>query len=212
MHSSDQMWTNFVALIDGLIEDRPTLDDGMNRLLAYCREAAPEFDTVWDQIASLDFAQDQSALTEWVTQLFAAEPPAATVNGLWFGLFNPSNEDEQSEIEELSQLYMTGSASFDPSQPYGEWPCHPVYLPEDRYADSQVLPAIYLAVAATGEEDLFPLGEPILGYGYVALTLIQWMRDPEIAPRLLGDAKQRAVAFGHDGGDRFIAGVLGESQ
>lgn len=210
---SKQVWRDVNGLIEGLVQDKPTMAAGMERLLGYCRDAAPELSSLWDELAALDYVGDLKTLSEWLVGLLGSEPPGPEINGLHFGLFNPSTDIETDDGRDVasSQTYLCGSARFDPRTPYNGWQCGPEYFPAGRYADSAVLPQINIKLALATNEDSFDqvyvLGEPLLGHGYLALVINEWMRGP-LKNHLLGAAEFRGVSFGHDSGDLYMAGVL----
>lgn len=202
------MWSDMPGLLEAILRERPSLRQGMESLLDYCQEAAPAHKSVWDSLRAIDFEADADRLSAWVNDVFASEPPAAEINGLWFGLYNPCRDPELEGLpEETSQLYVAGSSSYDANDFWNGWLYQLEYRPTSGYANSRVIPAIYDGVAATGDDNCFPLGEPILCHGYIALVLSTWIDGP-MKLALLGNAPLRGIAFGHDGGDPYHAGDI----
>jgi hypothetical protein len=197
------MWADIDCLLEGLIAAKPSFAGGLEQLFAYCKLAAPEYEQLWTALRQLDYKSDIDRLTAWIRDVLTEEPPDATINSLWFGLVNW----ELSDGLETTRLYIGGSATFDPSSPSNEFVCSLVYRPQSAYADSHILTTIYRRMAATSDEGIWPLGEPLLCHGYVALVLINWLDGP-VGDLMLGDAAYRAVVFGHDEGSTYRLDVL----
>jgi hypothetical protein len=176
---------------------------GMSRWFDYCDRVAPTQKKSWDQLRKLDFDADQRRLTEWLARLLVAEPPSGEINGFWFGLFNPCDDDGEPSC----QMYLGGSAGFDPESNYDEWVCNLSYFPDGRYANSQVLPEIYRLVDSVDDGHVSLLGEPFLCHGFLSLVVSNWCHGPTRL-QLLGNANFRAIVMGHDRGDFYRMAVL----
>ena len=176
--------------------------DGMTALIDYTAQAQPS--AKWDELRFLDYQADALALRDWLTGVLADEPPAPNVKAYWFGVFNPVVEDEAS-----CGFYVSG-ATEDYTPDSLDWACwtEETYLPQDRYAPSQVLPALYRT--AQRMEDAELLGEYTLCLGYVCLAVMEMARSLE--PRLfLGGAEERPIAAGFDAGDGLLLGLVRET-
>jgi hypothetical protein len=201
--SIERLFRESARLIADVAENPVPVEKGMKRWFEYCDRVAPEKKRLWSQLKKLDYAADARRLTNWLSRLLAADPPPKSINGLWFGLFNPCpREDEVS-----CQAYLGGSKEFDPRSDSNEWVCQLKYRPKGGYANSQILPEIYAQVNPLEEHDLMYLGEPFLCHGYLALVVANWCHGP-MRTKLLGSAKQRAVVMGHDSGDFYRMAVL----
>jgi hypothetical protein len=188
----DKIFRDVPKLIKRSVAKRIPLCVGMNEWIDYCERLQPA--KVWPRLRKLDYETDFERLSLWLTTLLVSEPPGRDINGRWFGLFNPCDDDGNGS----SQLYLAGSRRFEKP----DWPCNPEYFPESRYANSLVLPALYNACEKLKGEGS-NLGEAVLCHGYVCLVLSRWARGPLREP-LLGKAKSRALAFGHDSGDVYV--------
>lgn len=174
-----------------IIQTAPSVRHGMELLLDYCASQAPS--AVWAELLHLDFEQDSKNLHHWLQTLNAIEPPPAAIVAFWFGLFNTGSENTETGCE----LYVAGSPQFDPNT--AEWAVWNAgtYLPQGRYAASEVLPAIF---AACLENDVAEIGEYVLCLGYAALTVKSiWPQLPSTLR--LGEHGPRAVVVGFDEGD-----------
>jgi len=176
-----------------------TVAEGMSALIDLTAQAEPS--AKWDELRSLDYEGDALTLRGWLAGVLAAEPPASDVKAYWFGVFNPVVDDEAS-----CEFYVSG-ATEDYTPDTLDWACwtEETYLPQDRYAPSQVLPALYRT--AQGVEDAELLGEYTLCLGYVCLVVMAMARSLE--PRLfLSGAAPRRIAVGFDAGDGLLLGTV----
>jgi hypothetical protein len=201
----DRMFEESARLIAEVAANPQPIVQGMSKWLDYCASVAPAHEDVWAQLRKLDFENDQRLLTEWLSQLLTAEPPADDINGFWFGLFNPCNDDGEASC----QTYLGGSSDFNPDSDSDEWVCNLSYSPKGRYANSLILPEIYTLVDSIGddEDNVSYLGEAFLCHGFLALVISNWCHGAMKA-HLLGKAKSRAVVMGHDSGDFYRMAVL----
>jgi hypothetical protein len=186
--------------IEQLVRVPTPVRTGMFDLLDLCAKTKPS--PIWARFRDLDLESDQKKLTKWLRDLLESEPPPATINGLWFGLFNPYLGDGQP----TSCLYLAGSERFDPSMGDPDWACGPAYFPEGRYSSSEVLTKIYRdSNAAPG--GVSSQAEFALCLGYSCLVIAEWCRGP-LRQELLGGASSRGVAAGFDSGDVLLVDIL----
>jgi len=146
---------------------------------------------------------------------------------LWFGLFNPVYEGEDS-----ADIYVSGSP-YDPAN--GDWACAVCWKPRGAYARSRVLKEVFdisygeeglsygeealsyveegvsyydkAMLSEHGERFLMNDGEyPLcLAYGALAVRRLATELEPRV---LLGDAQRRALFVGFDSGDLICIGEL----
>lgn len=186
--------------IEQLVRASAPVRAGVFELIALCEEMAPS--PIWARFRELDWQSDQQGLTQWLKNLLEDEPPPSTINGFWFGLFNPYLDDGKPTC----RLYLAGSERFDPSMGDPDWPCHPAYFPEGRYSPSDVLTVIYRDSEAAGGR-VVPIAEYALGLGYSALVIADWCKG-SLRQELLGSATSRGVVAGFDDGDFLLIDVL----
>ena len=203
MIDTDRMFEESARLIADAASNPVPVTAGMSRWFEYCESVAPKKNALWSRMRRLDFDADTCRLSDWLSRVLAAEPPPEAINGLWFGLFNPCDDDGEASC----QVYLGGSTGFDPQSESDEWVCDLSYFPDGRYANSKILPEIYRHVDPIEEDDIGCLGEAFLCHGFLALVVSNWCHGPMKA-QLLGNAKQRAVALGHDSGDFYRMAVL----
>jgi hypothetical protein len=186
--------------IEQLVRVPTPVRTGMVDLLDLCARTKPS--PIWARFRDLDLESDQKELTSWLRKLLESEPPPTTINGLWFGLFNPYLDDGQP----TSCLYLAGSERFDPSMTIPDWACGPAYFPEGRYSSSPVLTKIYRdSNAAPGQ--VGGQAEYALCLGYSCLVIAEWCRGP-LRQELLGSVSFRGVAAGFDSGDVLLIDIL----
>lgn len=203
--------------VQQVVKSHTSVPDGMTELVGYCEASCPI--SVWDRILRLDFAKDVACLQAWLSHVLSDEPPAENIKAFWFGLFNPVIAGQTS-----CDLYLSGSVEFDPEDETHDWACwtDESYLPNGRYAKSQVLHEIYYIVHQSGQP-VFPypckrrglcsgnyscwLGEYVLCLGYACLSLKEVLQSIE-PTLLLGKARTRAVVVGYDSGDAILMGNI----
>ena len=172
---------------------------GMNALLDYTAQAQPS--AMWEVLRRLDYEEDAAALRAWLRQVLTEEPPPQGVRAYWFGIFNPVVD------EEVSCAFYVSGPTEDYTPDTLDWACwtDETYLPQDRYAPSPVLHALYRAAQGVDGAEL--LGEYTLCLGYACLAVAEVMRslDPVL---FLGDADERPVAVGFDEGDGLPLGTV----
>jgi hypothetical protein len=203
MVDPDKMFAQSAEMIANVATNPLPIASGMGQWLDYCDEVAPECNSLWNRLRSLNYDRDVENLTKWLRRLLRMEPPPDDINGLWFGLHNPVLDDGEPSC----QMYMGGSSGFDPSSSSNEWVCQLSWLPEGRYSPSEVLRELYRPVESVTANRVSYLGEPFLCHGYLAFVVSHWCNGPMRAS-LLGKAPVRAVVIGHDSGDFYRMAVL----
>jgi len=192
-----------------------SVTESMGRIIDMCAKLKPHPD--WPAFAALDYESDVRHLGTWLDQTFrVSEPPAATT-GLWFGLFNPVENEEPT-----ADLYLAGGHA-EPDD--ADWLYDLDWRPGGR-AHSVVLDAIYrlsyppgLLTSASSEaeksayesEAAKKLGNDAeynlcLAYGVFA---IEALAEGDRAATLSHGGVERRIAVGFDSGD-FV--VLGSSS
>lgn len=203
MVDTENMFAESCRLIARTATESLSPIESMRPWFEYCDRVAPEHASIWKRLRQLDFQSDSDVLTDWLTDLFRSEPPGASINGLWFGLFNP----ELDNCQVSCQMYISGSRAFNPDSESNEWACDLSWRPLGQYSTSPILDEIYRSVQPIEENDVSYLGECFLCHGYLASVLSLWCDGPERSI-LLGDAPMRAIAMGHDSGDFHRFAVL----
>lgn len=166
-------------------------------------------------------------IVEHLTELFQTDPPAGSINGLWFGLFEMMTEGDDEDAdealdEELDEdvaddalknemtLYISGSAKFNPDVRKPDWHCRPDWFPDGRYMQPSLLVHLNELRPQSESEEDFEADFHIVTCLIVPLTLLcvgEAVR--RMGPTLLlGTAAYRGIATGLDEGDKLDIGVL----
>lgn len=161
-------------------------------------------------LRTLQYDSEIEALKDlWFLPLLSEEPPVEKkVAGLWFGIFQPIREVEGSQDTIIANdFYFSGSDEFE-VDPTGDWACSAIdtYWPENRYAGSGVLKAIYNSVVGNGQiiaEDQY------LCVGYVAYAAKTFLSAAS-SEFLCRPGERVGVAVGWDSGDPLYLGYVTE--
>jgi len=172
-----------------------TIESSMRRLIERCHHCRPHSD--WQRLHALDYSL-LASLREWFSGVFRSEPPAATIRGLWFGLFNPCLADGTPTAD----IYVSGSERFSSDPHDNSWAVGPEWWPDSRYAESSVLSDIYgIAYETNALDPLQNDAEYPLCLAYGSLVVRDLLR--ESLPRL---AEPVGAAVGFDSGDFIVLG------
>ena len=168
---------------------------GMEQLLDYCEGNLPN--AAWEKLSQVDFESETTKPQAWLGNVLSSEPPRQEINAFWFGLFNPVRNGETS-----CDLYLSGSTRFDPEDETNDWATwdDSSYLPEGRYAHSQVLHEIYRQGSKT---EVAEECEYILCLGFASLAVKQIVKSLS-RELLLGQRERRELAIGFDSGDFLL--------
>lgn len=149
------------SYVNDVIKLNPSVNDGMKKLLDYCRNHYES--CAWDTIQNMDFKEDEQNIKEWLQDILENEPPCEEIDAFWFGLFDGIIDDE----EEACILYFSGVNCIDDED---ELDYEPVYIPDDRYSDSKILHDMSITLKNEGGK-IAEIGEYILCLGYAALVI-----------------------------------------
>ncbi len=176
------------------------IDESMRRLIDKCSAAVAHPD--WAELRQLPF-EDLAPLLAWIERPFRREPPGGDLQGLWFGLFNPVYNRAP-----VADIYVCGSTRFLADPHDNDWAVGPDWWPEDRYAASEMLAAIYRVAyreGGLGNDAEYPL---CLAYGALAVRDLLHGIGASVVYEAVGSV---GVAVGFDSGDFLLLGrVTGE--
>jgi hypothetical protein len=184
---------NTYGAVSDLMRCETDVVSGVRRLLEHCNGLCPN--SVWSEIAKLDFSSDSAYLKQWLNDLLATERTDDKIVAFWFGLFDETDPDGGA----FAQLYLAGAESYDPDDTDSEWACSAAYFPNGRYANSVVLKSISRMLSNAGE-DASRLDSYVLPLGYTSLAVADACRRLP-SDILCGSTTPRAVAVGFDSGD-----------
>jgi hypothetical protein len=156
------MFVESARIIADVATNPMPIASGMARWFDYCEKVAPEQKSLWKRLRKREFAKDADNLSHWFKRLLKKEPPPHSINGLWFGLYNPVLDDGEPSC----QMYVSGSSAFDPGSDLNEWVCQLSWRPKGQYSTSQILTELYRAVEPITQNQVSYLGEPFLCHGY----------------------------------------------
>jgi len=184
-------------IVDELRAHRP-IEVSMHAVIDRCTAARPHRD--WAVLRDLEYG-DVRGLVHWLAMPFQTEPHPRPLKALWFGLFNPILDGEES-----ADMYVCGSERFTPDPASNSWSVAPDWLPRSRCAESHILRNIYrIAYSRNGLQNdaEYPL---VLGYAVFAVRNLLATAD---APLILGSSPSLGVAVGFDSGDFILLGRFG---
>ena len=180
-------------LIQEVVRNETPVSRGMQDLIRWCSARRPHRD--WERLGRIRWEEDVQRLARWLESVLRDEPPAPTITGLWFGIFNPVVEDSAS-----ADLYVAGNPySGDP-----DWAVAPAW--EAPAARSAALAEIY-KVAWDGDEALGNDAEYPLALGYAALA-VRTLAATLNRTILLGSTQGRTFEVGFDSGDAMVVAKL----
>jgi hypothetical protein len=109
--------------------------DAIRELIDWCSSQQACDD--WKRLRDLDFTAEMGRLRAWLDDVLSAEPPNASVTGIYFGLFNPQYDDDEGPV---ADIYVAGGIYGD-----DDWlsAVKKHWWPNGRYARSQLLAQVY---------------------------------------------------------------------
>ena len=186
--------------IEQTAKNAKTIGTGMEELIDICEEH--HMHKGWSKLRGLDFEGDSEHLIRFFTDLLKEKPPAANIDGLYFGLFHP----EEIKGKVTCDLSVFGVPGLMDSN--GEWDDEEVYSVEEAEARSQVLAEIYVKAQQRGGVGHEAVAG--LAIGFATMIVLEICRE-EPETLLLGGAKQRAIVVGFEEGDCLLLGSVDSS-
>jgi len=185
--------------IYGLITSGKSAADALRSFFKFCERNFP--DALWQRLMVSDVDSDLSKLVMWLHDVLDAEPPRR-ITAFWFGMFNPYVNKKVS-----CGLYVAGSSKYREgvNEDIDAF-VSPVYFPERRYADSQVLAEIYRLTSRSKLEKRHA-AEEFGCLGFTAIAVSHLLRTVD-ARLLLGKCRERGVVVGFDSGDALKIGTI----
>ena len=189
------MWDSYDSIKDlhdylkELIRSSLDVKSAFVQLIDYCENKW--LHKHWQFFRGIEVEDDLAQLRQWLREVLVTEPPPQYVKAFWFGIFNPVRAGGLASCD----FYIMGSSEFDPKDESSDWACwsSDSYLPEGRYANSQVLATIYSLSLLGSDSDSQQRTEYVLCLGYTYLAVKEIWQDPP-----------RPIAVGFDSGDFLL--------
>lgn len=190
--------------IQELVTSDRSVSTCMDEIIAMCSCDVPHAD--WSRLSALDYDGDVASLSSWVGEVFEREPALFTIQGLWFGVCNPTYRGEVWADMHVAAL---GQYAPDDEELGWLWEEGKRHYPDNAYAHSSSLRSIYEigydAADSLGNDAQWPLCLAFAAFSAHSLLRGQTTRlVASSAPRI-------GVAVGFDGGDMLKIGELTES-
>ena len=183
--------------IEAEVRSSRSLEDSLERVISECEREVPH--NHWDSLRRVDI-EDSKVFARRLKQWFRNKALKAEINGLWFGIFNPSNGRWP-----IADFRVVGCSAFDADKNDNSWAANTqTWRPENR-AFSPVL-ANYYRLAyrenGLGNDAEYPL---CLAYTTLAIRDAIKASKPSV---FLRNADSVGISIGFDSGDFIVLGVL----
>ncbi len=164
--------------------------EAWNKLLDAHQEYAPR--PYWQELKDLEVEAQLESMNDWLNQIVTEEPIPDNVVAFWIGIVKFLDN-----TIEIPTIYLVGASSYDRDDI--DWACNPTYLPENRYAQPDVLQEID-DIAKTSSED-YELLDWILPLAFCAFVLDEIITKNLDKRLFLRTHNEVYFAVGHDSGD-----------
>jgi len=192
--------STILAKIRKLVASDRAVSVCMGEIVTVCSRDIPHAD--WSRLSALDYDGDVASLASWVAGVFQRQPAPFPIQGLWFGLCNPSKDGEV-----WADMYVGSVAQYaaDDEELSWLWKGERHY-PQDAYAHSASLRSIY-QIGYDGAGGLGDNAEWPLCLAFGAFAVRSLLRGK--STRLVASTAPRiGVAVGFDSGDMLKVGEL----
>ncbi|MGZ5530004.1 MAG: hypothetical protein ACXWJB_15115, partial [Limisphaerales bacterium] len=170
----------------------------MGEVIALCSRDVPHAD--WSRLSTLDYDGDVASLTSWIGGVFEKAPAPFPIQGLWFGLCNPTDGGAV-----WADMYVGSLAQYTAEDERLGWLWKGErHYPNDAYAHSTSLRRIY-EIGYNGDGGLGNDAEWPLCLAFGAFAVRSLLRGK--STRLVASSAPRiGVAVGFDSGDMLKVG------
>src|SRR5258707_6773786 len=160
------MSLNFSAIfakVKELVASDRSVSACMGEIIPICSRDVPHAD--WSRLSALDYDKDVASLTSWIAGVFQRQPAPFPIQGLWFGLCNPTKDGKV-----WADMYVGSVAQYaaDDEELGWLWKGESHY-PDDAYAQSASLRSIY-EIGYSGDGGLANDAEWPLCFAFGALA------------------------------------------
>ena len=199
---SDYDFEELFAAIDRAVKSEQTAPQALASVVDYCARVHKSPD--WKKLAALDIDSDIGRLTVQVAKELEAKPIPAALDGLYFGLFNPVIETDDSEELVTAGIHIAANPYDDDP----DWACAARWR-LDAPLDSHGLHAMYQIAYTGGKRQLENRAEYPVALTYGALLARDLVK--KLRQEFLGKARSRTIVVGFDSGDFLCIGRLDKS-
>ena len=164
--------------------------DAWSKFIDFHEQVVPK--TYWTSLRKLDIEAEQAEIVDWLTELVEHNAVPKSIVAFWIGIVKFADDDK-----EIPTIYFSGADTYEKDDI--DWACDPTYLPENRYAQPEVLQQID-DIARTDQEN-YEFFDWILPLSYCAFTFDEIFRTKIDGQTFLKGKSELFVAVGHDSGD-----------
>lgn len=172
-----------------------TIAARMHTVIDACERQLPH--AAWERLRRIDYERDLPELTGWLGAAWRDGAVRAGDQGLWFGMFNPWEEDEPT-----CDMYVASAPAYDSGSL--AWVAGIDPRDGSRRLHSAVLADIY-RIAYGAHDGLGTNAEYPLALAYGAIAAGTALAQGRLVPEL---ASLRGAAVGLDEGDGLCIGVF----
>jgi hypothetical protein len=188
------------AKIQELVASDRAVSECMAEIVTICSHDVPHVD--WPRFSALDYDRDVASLASWVAGVFQRHPAPFPIQGLWFGLCNPSENDKV-----WADIYVGSVAQYEADDEGLSWLWKGKrHYPKDAYAHSASLRSIY-QIGYDGGEGLGNDAEWPLCLAFGAFAVRSLLRG-KTTQLVESTAPRVGVVVGFDSGDMLKVGEL----
>ena len=188
------------AKIQELVASDHSASACMGEVIAICSRNVSHPD--WSRLYALDYDGDVASLTSWIARVFERQPAPFPIQGLWFGLCNPTAHGKV-----WADMYVGSLAQYAPDDEELGWLWKGErHYPEDAYAHSASLKSIY-EIGYSGDSGLGNDAEWPLCLAFGAFAVRSLLRG-QSTQLVASTAPRIGVAVGFDSGDMLKIGEL----
>jgi hypothetical protein len=191
-------FSTIFAKIQELVASDLSPGASMREIIIICSRDVPHAD--WARLSAIDYDGDVAFLAPWIAGVFKREPAPFPIQGLWFGLNNPT---ENGKV--LADMYVGSVAGYVPDDEEMSWVWKSKrHYPEDSYAHSTSLRRIYEIAygGSLGNDAEWPLCLAFAAFAVRSLLRGQTTNLVASAALKIG------VVVGFDSGDMLKIGEL----
>jgi hypothetical protein len=164
--------------------------DAWIRFIDFHEQTVPK--SYWTFLKQLDIDGEQKEITQWLQKLVTDSPIPNNVVALWIGILKFADNEK-----EIPAIYLAGANTYDKDDI--DWACNPTYLPENRYAQLELLQQI--DDIAGKDEANYEFLDWILPLAYCTLMFDEIIRTKLDKKLVLKNKDNLFMAVGHDSGD-----------